>query len=349
MEITVSELAALVGGQLASGADGSAVIRGVASLAEAREGDVTFLAHPRYRLLLSTCAATVALVPADFSRNVPPACILCEHPGKAFAKVLEFFAPPPIRLPEGIHPSAVIGKDVQLGVGVNVHAYAVIEDHAVIGDRTTIGAHGYVGQDVRIGADCLLHPRVTTMHRCIIGDRVLIHCGAVIGADGFGFEFRDGRHIKVPQTGIVEIGDDVEIGANTCIDRARFGRTVIGEGTKLDNLVQIGHNVVVGKHCLLCGHVGIAGSVRIGNYVTLAGQSGTNGHITIGDKVTVGGGSGVTKSLPSNEIVIGFPAIPAREWKEQMVMLRQLGTIKKRITLVEQKLGIPKINLQPET
>lgn len=349
MEITVSELAVLVGGQLAFGADGSAIVRSVASLAEAGAGDVTFLAHPRYRMLLNTCAATVALVPSDFSRSVPPVCILCEHPGKAFAKVLEFFAPPPIELPQGIHPSAVIGKDVKLGADVNIQANAVIEDRAVIGDRTTIGAHGYVGQDVRIGADCLLHPRVTIMHRCTVGNRALIHSGAVIGADGFGFEFRDGRHIKVPQTGIVEIHDDVEIGANTCIDRARFGRTVIGEGSKLDNLVQVGHNVVIGKHCMLCGQVGIAGSVRIGNYVTLAGQSGTTGHISIGDKVTVGGGSGVTKSLDSSEIVIGFPAIPAREWKEQMVLLRQLGTIKKRITLIEQNLRPPKKSLPSET
>ncbi len=349
MEITVSELAAFVGGQLASGAEGSALIRGVASLAEASAGDVTFLAHPRYRPLLSTCAATVALVPADFSHKVPPACIYCEHPGKAFAKVLDFFAPPPIELASGIHPSAVVGKGVQLGEGVSIHAGAVIEDRVVIGDRTMICAQAFIGQDVRIGADCVLQPRVTVMHRCIVGNRVLIHSGAVIGADGFGFETRDGRHVKVPQTGIVEIHDDVEIGANTCIDRARFGRTVIGEGTKMDNLVQVGHNVQIGKHCLLCGLVGIAGSVRIGNYVTLAGQSGTTGHITIGDRVTVAGGSGVTKSLEPNEIVIGFPAAPAREWKEQMVLIRQIGRFKERIAHLEHLVSEFGKNLPPET
>ena len=349
MEITVLELAVLVGGQLAFGADGSAVIRGVASLAEAGDGDVTFLAHPRYRALLTTCAATVALVPTDFAHPVPPACIYCEHPGKAFAKVLELFAPPPVELPTGIHPTAIIGKGVQLGECVSIQAHAVIEAGAVIGAGTTIGAHGYVGQNVCIGSDCVLSPRVTIMHRCTVGDRVIIHSGAVIGADGFGFEFRDGRHVKVPQTGIVEIHDDVEIGANTCIDRARFGRTVIGEGTKLDNLVQVGHNVQIGKHCILCGQVAIAGSVRVGNYVTLAGQSGTTGHITIGDKVTVGGGSGVTKSLCANEIVMGFPAIPAREWKEQIVYLRQLGALKKQVKAIEQHLASQGKVLPPET
>jgi UDP-3-O-[3-hydroxymyristoyl] glucosamine N-acyltransferase len=347
--MTVSELAALVGGQLASGADGSAIVRGVASLAEAGPGDVTFLAHPRYRLLLNTCAATVALVPASFAHAVPPLCIYCEHPGKAFAKVLEAFAPAPIVLASGIHPTAIIGKDVVLGENVAIHAYAVIEDRATIGARTTIGAHCFIGQDARIGHDSLLHPRVTLMHRCSIGNRALVHSGCVIGADGFGFEFRDGKHIKVPQTGTTEIHDDVEIGANSCIDRARFGRTVIGDGTKIDNLVQIGHNVVVGKHCMLCGQVGIAGSVRIGNYVTLAGQSGTNGHITIGDQVTVGGGSGVTKSLSPGEIVIGFPAVPAKEWKEQMVYLRQLGSMKKRINVIEQLLSTREKSFPPET
>ena len=346
--MTVSELAALVGGQLASGADGSIRIHRVASLAEAGPGDVTFLAHPRYRPLLMTCAASVALVPANFAHAVPTACIYCENPATAFAKVLEKFAPPEIILPQGIHPTAVIGKDVRLGEGVSIQPYAIIEDRATIGDRTTIGAHCYIGQEASVGADSLLHPRVTLMHRCTVGNRAVIHSGAVIGADGFGFETREGRHMKVPQTGIVEIHDDVEIGANTCIDRARFGRTVIGEGSKLDNLVQVGHNVQVGKHCFLCGHVGIAGSVRIGNYVTLAGQSGTAGHLTIGDKVVVGASGGVTKSLSSNGIYLGFPALPAAEWKEQTVHIRQIGKLKERIARLEQILSADSKNSIPE-
>jgi UDP-3-O-[3-hydroxymyristoyl] glucosamine N-acyltransferase len=333
--MTVSALAALTGGQLASGADGSAIIRGVASLAEAAAGDVTFLATPQYRALLDTCAATVALVPQDYSYAAPPILIRCEHPAKAFAKVLELFAPPPVELSRGIHPTAVIGRDVTLGADVSIQAYAVIEDRAVIGERTVIGAHCYIGQDVRIGADGILQPRVTIMHRCKVGDRAVFHSGVVIGADGFGFEFKDGRHVKVPQTGIVEIGNDVEIGANTCVDRARFGRTTIGDGSKLDNLVQIGHNVKVGNNNLICALTGIAGSVRVGNYVTIAGQVGINGHITIGDKSMVGGCSGVVKSLEANGIYMGFPAVPAKEWKEQVVYMRQIGPIKKRLDLIE--------------
>jgi UDP-3-O-[3-hydroxymyristoyl] glucosamine N-acyltransferase len=345
--MTVSELAVLVGGQLASGADGSAVVRGVASLAEAAAGDATFLAHPRYLPLLQTSGASVAIVPAKFAHDVPPVLIYCENPAKAFAKVLEKFAPPEITLPSGIHPTAVIGKNVTLGEGVSIQPYAVIEDGAVIGDRSVIGAHNYIGQEVLVGEDCHFHARVTIMHRCKLGKRVLIHSGAVIGADGFGFEFQNGRHVKVPQTGIVEIHDDVEIGANSCVDRARFGRTVVGEGTKIDNLVQIGHNVQVGKHCMLCGQVGIAGSVRIGNYVTFAGQAGTTGHITIGDQVVVGGGSGVTKSLDPKEVVIGLPAIPAKDWKEQIVHVRHLGQIKKRLAVVEKMLAAHGESTQP--
>ncbi len=336
--MTLSELAALTGGRLASGVDGSTVVRGVASLAEAAEGDITFLGSPQYRALLTTCNATVALVPADFAHVVPPFLIRCDNPAKAFAKVLEAFAPAPVELPRGIHPTAIIGRDVTLGSNVNIQAYAVIEDRAVIGNGTTIGAHAYIGQDVQIGDDCLFHPRVTIMHRCTVGHRAIFHSGVVIGADGFGFEFQGGRHVKVPQNGIVVIGNDVEIGANTCVDRARFGRTTIGDGSKLDNMVQIGHNVILGNHNILCAQVGIAGSVRLGSYVTIAGQVGINGHITIGDKSMIGGCSGVVKSVPPNAIYVGFPAVPAQEWKEQVVYMRQIGPIKKRLDIVEQLL-----------
>jgi UDP-3-O-[3-hydroxymyristoyl] glucosamine N-acyltransferase len=347
--MNISELAALTGGRLASGIDGSKVVRGVASLAEAAEGDITFLGSPQYRPLLTTCTATVALVPEDFAHVVPPILIRCEHPAMAFAKVLEAFAPPPIELPRGIHPTAIIGKDVILGANVNIQAYSVIEDRAVIGERTTIGAHAYIGQDVQVGDDCFFHPRVTIMHRCTVGHRAIFHSGVVIGADGFGFEFRDGKHVKVPQNGIVEVGNDVEMGANTCVDRARFGRTAIGDGSKLDNLVQIGHNVRLGNHDIICAQVGIAGSVRLGSYVTIAGKVGINGHITIGDKAMVGGFSGVVKSLAPNGIYIGFPAVPAQEWKEQLVYMRQIGPIKKRLEVVERFLRDSGKNPPPQT
>ncbi len=339
MEITVSELAALVGGQLASGAEGSAKISGAAALAEALPGDVTFFGNPKYLSQLRTSRATVALVPLAFSEDVPALCIRCENPTLAFSKVVEKFAPPPVRFLPGIHPTAIIAEGAVLGADVNIQPYAVIESGAHIGDRTIIGAHSTIGQDTRIGSDCHIHPQVTVGHLCKIGNRVTLFAGAVIGSDGFGFEFQNGRQVKIPQTGTVQLDDDVEIGANSNVDRARFGRTWIGEGTKIDNLVQIGHNVVIGKHCILCGGTGVAGSTKIGNFVTLAGQVGTVGHVHIGDHSIVGAQSGVSKSLPANGIYMGSPAVPSREWKEQVAAIHSLKKLRARMARAEQLLG----------
>jgi UDP-3-O-[3-hydroxymyristoyl] glucosamine N-acyltransferase len=336
VETTVSELAALVGGQLASGADGSVKITGAAAVAEAMPGEITFFGNARYLPQLRQTKATAALVPGDFAEAVPPICIRCENPTLAFSKVVQRFAPPPVRFAPGIHPTAIVGAGVTLGPGVSVQPFAVIEDGAIVGAGTCVGAHCYVGHEALIGADCLLHPRVTVGFRCKIGSRVIIHSGAVVGSDGFGFEFQGGRHVKIPQTGIVQIDDDVEIGANSSIDRARFGRTWIGEGTKIDNLVQIAHNVVVGRHCILCGQVGISGSTRLGDYVTLAGQVGTVGHVEIGTGAVVGAQSGINKSIPDKEIYMGTPAIPAKEWKEQVAMIHSLHKLRARVVKLEQ-------------
>jgi len=338
VEITLSELAALVGGQLASGADGSAKISGAAALADAVPGEVTFFGNPKYLSHLRASKATVALVPSDFAEPVPPVLIRCENPTLAFSKAAERFAPPPFRFALGIHPTALIGTGVQLGADISIQAYAVIEDGASIGPRTFIGAHSYVGHDVRIGADCTLHPRVTVGFRCRIGSRVILHSGVVLGSDGFGFETQNGRHVKVLQTGIVQVDDDVEIGANSAVDRARFGRTWIGEGTKIDNLVQVGHNAVIGKHCILCGLTGIAGSTKLGDNVTLAGQVGTVGHVEIADGVIVGAQSGVSKSLPEKQIYMGSPAVPAREWKEQVAQIHSLHKLRARVAQLERLL-----------
>ena len=339
MEITVSELAALVGGQLASGADGSAKISGVAALAEALPGEVTFFGNPRYLPKLRASNATAALVPIAFAEQVPAICIRCENPTLAFSKAVEKFAPAPVRFAPGIHPTAVVAPGVQLGAGVSVQPYAVIEEGVSIGAGTIIGAHAYIGHETQIGEGCQIHPRVTVGFRCKIGNRVILHSGAVIGSDGFGFEFQNGRQVKILQIGIVQIDDDVEIGANSSVDRARFGRTWIGEGTKIDNLVQIGHNTVVGKHCILCGMAGIAGSTKIGNYVTLAGQVGTVGHVEIADGVIVGAQSGVSKSLTEKQMYMGSPAVPAREWKEQVAQIHALHKLRARVAHLEQLLG----------
>ncbi len=347
--MTVSELAALVGGQLASGADGSAKISGAAALAEALPGEVTFFGNPKYLPQLRASKATAALVPVAFTEEVPALRILCENPTLAFSKVVERFAPPPVRFPPGVHPTAIVAPGVQLGADVSIQPYAVIEEGATIGSGTIIGAHSYVGHAAQIGSDCHIYPHVTVGFRCKIGNRVILHSGVVLGGDGFGYEFQGGRHVKIPQIGIVQIDDEVEIGANSSVDRARFGRTWIGEGTKVDNLVQIAHNVVIGKHCILCALTGVSGSTKLGNYVTLAGQVGTVGHVEIGDSVIVGAQSGVSKSLPAKQMYMGSPAVPARDWKEHVAQIHSLHKLRARVARLEQLLGESGQSIPPGT
>ena len=335
MTITIQELAALVGGQFFLPADGAKTIRGGAAIAEATEGDVTFFGNAKYLVALKTCRATAALVPLDFAGEIPPVAIHVENPSLAFAKLVEKFAPAPVTFPPGVHPSAVVGRDVSIGEGASIQPFVVIEDGATVGAGSVIGAHGYLGHEAKIGANCLFHPKVTVGARCTVGDRVILHSGVVLGSDGFGFEFSGGRHVKIPQIGIVQIDDDVEVGANTTIDRARFGRTWIGEGTKIDNLVQIAHNVVIGKHSLVAALTGIAGSVRIGNYVTIAGQVGIVGHIEIGDQVIVAAKSGISKNIAAKEVVWGSPSQPLREAKEQLACIRRLPKLFDRVKKLE--------------
>jgi UDP-3-O-[3-hydroxymyristoyl] glucosamine N-acyltransferase len=348
VELTVQELAALVGGQFASEADGQKKIRGAAAIADAGVGQVTFFGNAKYLSQIKASLATAALVPLDFSEAISAVAIRVANPSLAFAQLLEKFAPAPILLVPGVHPTAVIGREVALGENVSIQPFVVIEDGSQIGANTVIGAHGYIGHEARIGADCQLAPRVTVGARSIIGARVIIHSGAVLGSDGFGFEFAGGRHVKIPQTGIVQIDDDVEIGANVAIDRARFGRTWIQEGSKIDNLVQIAHNVVIGKHCIIVSQTGISGSTRLGNYVTLAGQVGVVGHIEIGDQVIVGAKGGVSKNVAPKEVIWGSPvAGPIREAKEQVAALRRLPKLLKRVTQLEQLSGSPSKSFPP--
>ena len=335
MTITIQELAALVGGQFFLPSDGTKTIRGGAAIAEATEGDVTFFGNAKYLAALKTCRATAALVPLDFAGEIPPVAIRVENPSLAFAKLVEKFAPAPVTFPPGVHPSAVVGRDVSIGEGASIQPFVVIEDGATVGAGSVIGAHGYLGHEAKIGANCLFHPKVTVGPRCTVGDRVILHSGVVLGSDGFGFEFSGGRHVKILQIGLVQIDDDVEVGANTTIDRARFGRTWIGEGTKIDNLVQIAHNVVIRKHSLVAALTGIAGSVKIGNYVTIAGQVGIVGHIEIGDQVIVAAKSGISKNIAAKEVVWGSPSQPLREAKEQLACIRRLPKLFDRVKKLE--------------
>jgi UDP-3-O-[3-hydroxymyristoyl] glucosamine N-acyltransferase len=332
--LDLNTLAALVGGQL-SFCPEPIRIRGVASIEDAGPEDVTFLANPKYASALQSSKAGAAFVAPDFGQSVLPVLIRVENPSVAFAKAVEQFAPKPVAFPPGIHPTAVVAEGVELGEGVSIQPYAVLERGAKVGANTVIGAHSYIAHGASVGSGCLIHPRVTIAERCVVGNRVILHSGCVVGSDGFGFETIAGKHVKIPQVGIVQIDDDVEIGANTTLDRARFGRTWIGQGTKIDNLVQIAHNVVIGKNCLIVSHVGISGSTRIGDGVTLAGQVGVVGHIQIGDGVVIGAQSGVNKSIAKPGLYMGTPAIPASEYREQVAYIHRLGRLADRVQKLE--------------
>jgi UDP-3-O-[3-hydroxymyristoyl] glucosamine N-acyltransferase len=335
--ISIQELAALVGGQLSFGGQTPLWIQGVASVEEAGVGDLTFLGNPKYLAALRGSRASAALVPQDFIEEVPPVLVRVANPSLAFAKMVEYFTPPPVRFTSGVHPTAVVGKGATISPEASVQPFAVIEEDAFVGAGTTVGAHCYIGHGARIGDHCLLHPRVTIAQRCVVGNRVILHSGVVVGSDGFGFENQSGKHVKIPQVGVVQIDDDVEIGANTTLDRARFGRTWIGSGTKIDNLVQIAHNVIIGENCLVVAQTGISGSTRLGDSVTLAGQVGVVGHIEIAAGVVVSAQSGVSKTLKTPGLYMGSPAVPAVEYREQVAHLRRVEKLAQRVRSLEAK------------
>lgn len=326
----------MCGGELVG--DPSLQITGAASLGEAVPGEISFYSDPRYGTLLRKTRASAVFVPSDFAESIATTQIRVANPIKVFEQVVLKFAPKPIAFAAGIHPRAVVDPSAQLGKRVSIQPYAVIETGATIGDDTIIGAGSYIGHETVIGSACLIYPRVTIRERSRIGSRVIIHSGAVIGADGFGFEIVDGRHEKIQQLGIVQIDDDVEIGANTTVDRARFGRTWIQQGVKIDNLVQIAHNVVIGKDSVIVAQTGISGSTRVGERVTMAGQVGIVGHVEIADDSVIAAQSGVSKSVPGG-VWFGYPARPIDETKQQIVWIRSLGKLFARVKEIEKKLG----------
>ncbi len=336
--MTVQEILHLTGGTTSS-KNLDLKIDGFASLRDAQEGDLSFFYSPRYLQELRQTKATAVLVPRSFEEDHTSILIKVEDPSAAFDRIIATLAKPQEHHPKpGVHPTAVIAPNVQMGNDVSIAAYAVIEEGAVIGDRTVIGSHVFIGAHTKIGGDSLLYPHVTVREQCLVGNRVILHSGVVIGSCGFGYDSKTGSHQKIPQIGIVQIDDDVEIGANTTIDRARFGRTHIGQGTKIDNLVQIAHNVVIGPHNIICSQVGISGSTRTGSYVTLAGQVGLSGHIEVGDQAIVGAQAGVSKNIPPKEIMIGAPAKPIKTWKENNFYLHNLGKLFERVKILEAKL-----------
>ena len=316
--------------------DSSLTISGAASLAEATASEITFYGNPRYLAAFRKTPASAAFVPQDFSEQVVAAQIRVANPAKAFEQVVLRLAPPPIAFAPGRHPSAVIAPEASLGQEVSIGAGVVVEPGARIGDGVRLGANSYIGHETTIGPGCLIYPNVTIRERCQLGARVIVHSGTVIGSDGFGFEMAAGGHKKVPQIGIVQIDDEVEIGANTTIDRARFGRTWIQEGVKIDNLVQIAHNVVIGKHSIIVAQVGIAGSVRIGSGVVIGGQAGIIGHIEIDDGTMIGAQTGVSKSLHGGTWW-ATPGVPLKEAMQQLAWVRRLGKLYERVKALENK------------
>lgn len=305
MDISVTEIAKRVEGAVVG--DGNVRITGVSSLTQAGNGDLTFVARRRNLRLLKTTRASAVLVSPDVMAS-DKTLIVVGNPYLAFAKVLRECCPSQYVQPEGIHPTAVVCENVHMGNGVSVGPHAYVGADCSIGDKVVVYSGVYIGPGSRIGNGTIIYPNVVVGERIEIGARCVIHGGTVLGADGFGFTAVDGVHHKMPQVGTVVLGDDVEIGANTAIDRATLGHTVIGKGTKIDNQVQIGHNVEIGEHCIISGKVGICGSVIIGNRVTIAAAVGINGHLEIGDGAIIGALAGVTKSIGPGEVVSGFPA-----------------------------------------
>lgn len=316
--------------------DGSVEITGVAGIKEAQEGDITFLANPKYESYVTTTKASAVIVASDH-KEISKAIIQIENPYLAFLKTVRLFRADTQRVDFGIHSTAVIGNNVKLGQRVSVGPFVVIEDGVELGDDVVVMALSYIGARSRMGKGSFIYPNVTLREDIVVGERVIIHSGAVVGSDGFGFA-RDGEaYQKIPQVGNVEIGDDVEIGANVTIDRATTGTTSIGRGTKIDNLVQIAHNVVVGENCIIVAQVGISGSTEIGKNVTLAGQVGIVGHIKIGDNAMVGSQAGVTKSVLPGARVSGYPAAPHETAKRLHASLKRLPQLIKQFKELEKR------------
>ncbi len=326
--MTAAELAQRLAGELAG--DGNRVVSTVAPLAAAGPDALSWVGNAAYLSRLTTTKAGIVLVPTDC--DVPPhlTVIRVADPDLALCDALAALAPPLPEVPVGVHPDARVSKAAKIdgaGIGANVYVAAGAE----IGPGTQLHPGVYIGPGARVGRDCVLWPNVVVRERTAIGDRVIIHPNATIGADGFGYHVRDGRHIKIPQIGHVVIEDDVEIGANVCIDRARSGETRIGRGTKIDNLVQIGHNVRVGDHCIIVAQTGISGSTTLGTHVVLGGQVGVGDHLHIGDRALCASKAGVASDVPPDRMIRGNPAIDHREFARQAVSVRRLPQLIQKI------------------
>ena len=333
MSFTVSQIAEKLRGEILG--DGSTVLTGFAAADNARPGDLTFAEKESYFTAAEQSQASVILVQNGFT-SASKTLIRVPNVRVAVAKLLPLFFPPDEH-PPGIHPSASIAASAQIDPTAHIGPGCVIGARAKIGARSVLLGGNHVGRDCQLGDDVCLFPNVVIYPKCQIGHRVSIHAGTVIGSDGYGYVFDEGRHRKMLQVGNVIIHDDVEIGANTAIDRGALGATVIGQGTKIDNLVHIAHNVVIGRNCLVMGQVGFAGSTRLGAYCVIASQSGIAGHLKLGVQAMVGAKSGVMRDIPDKGVVLGIPAMPDKQAKRQMIALQQLPELIRRTRELEKQ------------
>ncbi len=343
MPFTASEIARHLSGEVIG--DAALVLKGFAPADRAQPGDLTFAENESYFLRAEQSAASAVIVDGAFTSatkvliRVPSARI-------AFAKILPLFFPEPA-LPAGIHPTAIVQSGARVHPTAHVGPWCVVGENAQIGPRSVLQGGNHVGARCVLGEEVNLFPNVTIYPGTEIGNRVRIHSGTVVGSDGFGYVLDAGAHRKVPQIGNVIIRDDVEIGANVTIDRGALGPTIIGKGTKIDNLVQIAHNVTIGDHCLVVSQVGIAGSTRVGSYVILAGQVGIAGHLKVGNRVSVAAQSGVMNNIPDGEKWLGAPAQPDRQAKRQLIAIQRLPDLLRRVSELEKRLGLDKTSDTP--
>jgi UDP-3-O-[3-hydroxymyristoyl] glucosamine N-acyltransferase len=316
--------------------DGATEIRGVSSLDKAKKGDLVFLAHRKYLSFLERSKASAAIIPSGERYERIPV-IKSENPHKSFVKAVEIFYKP-YRPEVGINASALVSPSAKIGKDVSIGPFTFIGDEAEIGDKTVIFPFVAVYPQVKIGKETVIHSHVSVREKVKIGNRVIIHNGAVIGSDGFGYlQDKDRSHIKIPQVGTVIIEDDVEVGANTTVDRAALGETIIKKGTKIDNLVQVAHNVELGPHSILAAQVGISGSTKIGKNVIMGGQAGVADHVNIGDNVMVAARTGIIKDVPSNSVIAGFPHLDIKEWRKSSAMLPKLYDLAKEVKRLKKK------------
>ena len=336
MPFTASEIAQHVGGEVSG--DATLVLKGFAPADRAQPGDLTFAENESYFARADQSAASAVIIDGAYasSRKV---LIRVPNARIAFAKVLPLFFPEPV-FPPSIHPTAILAASVNVDPSAHIGPYCVLGEKVRIGPGSVLRGLNHVGANCQLGEDVILFPNVTLYPGTEVGNRVSIHSGSVIGSDGFGYVPDGAIHRKVPQIGNVIIRDDVEIGANVTIDRGALGPTVIGKGSKIDNLVQLAHNVALGEHCLIVSQAGIAGSTKLGNYVTLGGQVGLAGHLRIGHRVTIAAQSGVMHNIPDGEKWFGYPAQPDRQTKRQIIALQQLPDLLKRVSELEKRLGL---------